>query len=58
MDTQAAPWLQGIEVIGCRKLGDLKGIPVFRIEHRLGWELIAWAEAFPALDTWHEILGA
>ena len=36
MDTQATPWLQGIEVIGHWKLGDIKATPVFRLEDRDG----------------------
>ena len=58
MDTQATPWLQGIEVIGYQKLGNWHGIPVFHLEDRDGQELRTWVGAFPALEMWREVLEA
>ena len=58
LDTQAQPWLQGIEVIANQKLGDRYGTPVFRLEDRQGQELQTWVGAFPDLETWQEVLGS
>lgn len=47
LDTQARPWLNGIEGMGHQQLGDWHGMPVFLLEDRGGQELRTWGRRIP-----------